>query len=388
MTNNRIVITKYNNKVLILFVKDDITVKIRAIDEYDEYTNTVYLGRINKVKDNINAAFVKYSGKTGFLKNNNMKPETVLPIMLKKETDKNKEDEVTDKITISGIYTVVSNTFNGISFSSRLHTSTKDAILNSLNEAIENNNIINNDFNNVIIRNNAGNVDIGSVINEYKYLSKINQEILDKANSRTDNSILYKGIPLIIDYIFSEDISEYNEVLTDLDEAYELLLSFIEKYNKYGINIPIKVSFYKDNSLPLNVLLSLSSKIDRATNRKVYLKSDAYITIDHTEAMTVIDVNSGTTTFKGDKDLVIHKINLEAAKEIAIQLKLRNIAGIIIVDFINEYKAEYKEELLSAVIKELKDDDCHAKCHGMTKLGLIEITRNRRHKALKEQLWN
>lgn len=372
--NNRIIITKYNEKIIILFLSDSIPVKIFALNRIDEMAQSVYLGRVENVKSNISSCFVKYNNTTGFLKSKDIKAETILPVMLKKETAKGKEDEVTDKISVSGLYLVVSDDFTGVKYSNRLNDTDRLRFKRF-------------NFNNVIIRNNARYIDDSSLINEYNLLKEKLLRISSIKDKRVSNSLLYEGIPKIIEVIFSENITEFPEIITDIEDAYNYINNYFKAYKSESIDIPLNLRLYNDDSVSLAALVSLSSKLGRALDKKVFLKSDAYIVFDYTEAMTVIDVNSGTTVHKGDKSDVIHKINLEAVKEIALQLKLRNLSGIIIIDFINEYKREYKEELLYELNKQLMMDDCHAKCHGITKLGLIEVTRNRKYKPLFEQLW-
>lgn len=368
----RVVITKQHNKILILFLHDDKCIKLRALDSVSDYSGLVILGRVEKVLNNIDACFVRYKNTSMYLKGSKYKPETVIPVMLKKETDSNKKDEVTDEISLSGLYVIVNKNINGVRFSSRI----KDkSTINTEN------------LNNAIVRQNASYTNTQSIINEYKYLSSILEHIYEAKDKRTDNSVLYEGLPDLLSILFSEDICNYDSILTDIDEVFMLINDFINIYKSKGIDININLEKYSDKMVPLSAFISLSSKLERATGRIVYLKSDAYITIDKTEALTVIDVNSGTTTFKGDKASVIHSINIEAAREVVLQLKLRNISGIIIVDFINEQKTEYKDELIKIIKEELKNDDQGAKCYGLTKLGLVEISRKRRSKSLKEQLW-
>ena len=368
----RVVITKYQNKILILFLHDDKCIKIRAIDSIYDYSDSVFLGRVNKVLKNIDACFVRCNKTSMYLKGTKYKPETVIPVMLKKETDSNKKDVLTDEISLLGIYVVVNKSINGVKFSSRIGDKSK----------------INTDnLSNVIIRQNAVYANAESIYNEYKYLLSVLDNISENKDKRTDNSVLFEGIPDLINIMFSEDICNYDEIITDSAEAYELVTNFCNSYKSIGIDVNINIKKYEDNMVPLSALISLSSKLERATGRIVHLKSDAYITIDKTEALTVIDVNSGTTTIKGDKAAVIHSINIEAAKEVVLQLKLRNISGIIIVDFINEQKSEYNDELVKTIKEELKNDDQGAKCYGLTKLGLVEISRKRKSKSLKEQLW-
>lgn len=372
--SNRIVVTKYESKYIIVFIKDNIAIKIRAIDDYRELSDIVYLGRVESVKNNISSSFIRYKDGTGFINNSNRKCETVFPVMIKKEASGDKENALTDKITLCGLYSIVSETINGVKFSNKVGESFKNQF-----DYFE--------LKNVIIRNNAQNTDYDSVINEYHYLISELQRINNIYDKRTENNILYNGLPKLINIIFSEDISEYSEILTDDKDIYDYIDSFFSEYSKKNINMTLPLKLYSDDLVSLKAFISLSSKIDRALNRKVYLDSSAFLIFDYTEAMTVIDVNSGTTRFKGDKQTVIHNINLEAAKEIALQIKLRNLSGIIIIDFINEIDKNKSNELVSFLRKELKNDDSHAKCHGITNLGLIEITRDRKTKPLREQLW-
>lgn len=368
----RVVITEYQKKVLVLFLHDDKCIKIRAVDSIHDTSDSVFLGRVDKVLKNIDASFVRCNKTSMYLKGTKYKPETVIPVMLKKETDVNKKDAITDEISLSGLFVIVNKCIDGIKFSSRIRDKSK---------------ICTDNLNNVIIRQNAVYANTESIYNEYKYLSKILDNIYKNKDKRTDNSILYLGLPELLNILFTEDICNYDEILTDSDEVFELINGFCNNYKYNNIDVNIRLKKYEDKMVPLAALISLSSKLERATNRIVHLKSDAYITIDKTEALTVIDVNSGNTTFKGDRATVIHSINIEAAKEVVLQLKLRNISGIIIVDFINEQKSEYNDELIKTIKEELKTDDQGAKCYGLTKLGLVEISRKRISKTLKEQLW-
>ena len=375
--NNRIVITEYNSKIVIQFIKDNEAVKIRALNDSGEMADTVYLGRISTVKPNINSSFVRFNGRKGFIGNTKRKPETLFPVMIKKETPGNKEDEVTDIITLCGLYTIVGNGINGISFSRRIDANYKN----------ENEEQLTAKLNNCIIRQNAASVSTDSVIAEYNYLSNMLDRINSIADKRTDNATLYNGISKLVSLVFTENITEYDEILTDDIKTFEILKNFISTYDEYGIEIPIAVKFYEDKTLPLKPFVSFTSKLEKATSKKVYLKSDAYLCFDYTEAMNVIDVNSGTTVYKGNKEDVIHKINLEAIVETARQIKLRNLSGIIIVDLINEKSKENYDELIKVMRDLLKDDECHAKCHDITKLGLMEITRSRIEKTLREELY-
>ena len=123
-----------------------------------------------------------------------------------------------------------------------------------------------------------------------------------------------------------------------------------------------------------------------ALDERVWLKSGAYLVIQQTEALTVIDVNSGKIQKKNPKDDIYFEINKEAAKEIALQLRLRNLSGIIIIDFISQNIKEQDSELLMHLNSLVKQDSVKTSVIDMTPLGLVEVTRKKIHKSLKEQL--
>ena len=158
---------------------------------------------------------------------------------------------------------------------------------------------------------------------------------------------------------------------------------FLVTLNDFILSRNISLRFYED-SYPLYQLYSLKKELDESLSRKVWLKSGAYLIIDPTEALTVIDVNSGKNEKKSDDYFL--KINLEAAKEIARQLKLRNISGICIVDFIDMTNTEHQTELISYMKRLCKQDHITTTVVDMTKLHLMEITRKKTTPTLYEQI--
>jgi ribonuclease G len=143
---------------------------------------------------------------------------------------------------------------------------------------------------------------------------------------------------------------------------------------------------YTDESYQLNKLYSIESKLEALLNKKVWLKSGAYLVIEKTEAMYVIDVNSGKNISKKANAEYIYSINAEAAKEIMYQLRLRNLTGMILVDFINMDNQEDKERLLEELRQYAKHDMIKTMVVDMTALDLVEITRQKNKKSLAEQI--
>lgn len=146
-----------------------------------------------------------------------------------------------------------------------------------------------------------------------------------------------------------------------------------------------KLRFYEDRSYPLKAAWRLEKGMDEALSTKVWMKSGAYLIIEPTEALTVIDVNTGKCVTGKNKQETIRKINLEAAKETARQLRLRNLSGIIIVDFVDMEDPKDEQRLLETMREQLKYDPMKAAAVDITSLGLMEVTRKKQRKTLKEQ---
>lgn len=180
----------------------------------------------------------------------------------------------------------------------------------------------------------------------------------------------------ILDTLVSD--SEYVEILTDDRVLFEEMKTQQE-------SISANIRLYEDKQFPLSKLYSVESKMDTALNARIWLKSGAYLIIEQTEALTVIDVNSGKYEENKAIDETFYRINREAAAEIALQLRLRNLSGIIIVDFINMKSKELQKELLDELRELVKRDLQLTKVIDMTPLGLVEITRKKGNKTLAEQ---
>ena len=178
--------------------------------------------------------------------------------------------------------------------------------------------------------------------------------------------------------LLDTDKSSLNEVITDDPDIFEQLKQ--DEPDTYSVRL------YDDNMLSLARLYNIAGQLEDALKPRVWLKSGANIVIQPTEALTVIDVNSSKNIAKKDKQHNHFKINLEAAKEIAAQLRLRNISGIIIVDFIDLYDDELNAALVSEFRAFLKQDPVPVQLVDITKLGLVELTRKKLKRPLAEQL--
>lgn len=182
--------------------------------------------------------------------------------------------------------------------------------------------------------------------------------------------------------------AEFDEIITDDKQFFADLQEMSQNSFSQALSDK-KIRFYTEKEqeeLSLSGLYGLKSKIETATARRVWLRSGAYLVIDPTEAMTVIDVNSGKCDTAKPTEETFRLINREAAEEIALQLRLRNLSGIIIVDFINMDKYEDKKALLQYLEELTSSDRQKTKIVDITPLGLVEITRKKVGRSLAEQL--
>ena len=174
--------------------------------------------------------------------------------------------------------------------------------------------------------------------------------------------------------------SEYSEVLTDDPEIFHKLSE-----SSHPLLQQKNLRLYDDPDISLRLLYSLERGIDEALDTRVWLKCGGYLVIEPTEAMTVIDVNSGKNESKKMGEETYYQVNAEAAEEVARQLRLRNLSGIIIVDFINMAEKENRQKLLEYLKTLTTQDPQHPRIVDMTPLGLVEITRKKSHPTLAEQ---
>jgi len=193
---------------------------------------------------------------------------------------------------------------------------------------------------------------------------------------------IFKEIPEHLSLI-RDNCEKIEKIMTDDEETYNDYKEYLKEFSEKDLN---KLFFYKDEMMSLSALYSINTTLEKTLSKRVWLKSGAYIVIEYTEALTIIDVNSGKAiTGKSTNTETFMKINLEAAREIADQLRLRNLSGIIIVDFIEIPKSRGKE-LINAMEDFLKEDSTKSNVADITKLGLMELTRRRTGKPIHEIL--
>ena len=383
-------------------------VSLSALDE-ESLLGNLYIGRVENVVKNLNAAFIRISPEQIcyysmddyknplFTKKVSVKKPLVegeeLVVQVTREALKTKEPAVTTNLNFTGKYAVLTTENQRIGISAKLCKTDRER-LKSLAETIEH-----PDFG-VILRTNAKDATDEEILAEIQGLAEEWQNLKETAKHKTCYSCLKKEPPAYLKEIVNLPTSSVNELITDDRNVFLKLCSNFgitedDLWTKGSVSVPIDevnvtetltLRYYHDSLLSLSSLYSVKSSVEKAIAEKVWLNSGAYLIIQPTEAMTVIDVNTGKNVAKKDIQENFLKINKEAAIEIAHQLRLRNLSGIIIVDFMNLASKEAEAELMSTFRAALKNDPVPTQLIDMTKLGLVEVTRKKVRKSLPEVL--
>lgn len=237
----------------------------------------------------------------------------------------------------------------------------------------------------IIVRSEAERAEIDQIkedyVNQVSKYNKCQEELKKFKEDKSDRACRPVFEKDYIDYVVNEFYdSEVKEILTDSETATSEIK---DGFESLGLSSKLVKTFEKKD-LSMFETFKVDEELKKALGPYAWLKSGGQIVINYTEALTVIDVNSGKTEGKKDLEESSLKVNLEAAREIARQIRLRNISGIIIVDFINQSSKENELKVLEELKKEVSKDKTKVNVLGFTKLGLCEMTRQKKRKMLKD----
>jgi ribonuclease G len=233
-----------------------------------------------------------------------------------------------------------------------------------------------------IIRTMANMAEDGELAADVEYLRTLWDAIQARSEGTSGPKLIYQELDLAHRVLRDFATSETNRILVDSRETYLRMQAFAEEFTRNGAG---KINHYSADR-PLFDLYGVEDEIEKALGRRVDLKSGGYLVVDQTEALTTIDVNTGSYTSGRTFDETIFKTNLEAAQSIARQLRLRNLGGIIILDFIDMDNPEHKNAVLAEFSKALARDRTRMTINGFTSLGLVEMTRKRTRESLARVL--
>jgi ribonuclease G len=237
----------------------------------------------------------------------------------------------------------------------------------------------------LICRTASAHATTEQLIEEATELTKIWQGIIDGFHHATKPSCLYQESDIVKRALMMAIDKKFDRLLIDDYQVYTQCLRLQKKFSSDEL---LKIEFYRDK-VPMFERFNVEKEIDKALRRKIWLPSGGYLYFDRTEAMHTIDVNSGRSSSgnsSGDVEETLVKINMEAAEEIARQLKIRNVGGLIICDFIDMQSRKNQRRVLDKLKEALKDDSAKCSVLGMSEFGLIEMTRQRNRESLAQTL--
>lgn len=342
----------------------------------------IFVGKITNILPNLKAAFVEYKkGVRGFLPLTDKQLaefscNSLLPVQVAKEAVKTKDAVLSLELSLTGIYCVVTDKPGGITFSKKLPASLREQLLEVCAPYVT-------EHMTCIVRTNVASLeseDYHLLTDEMTALSRELKRLKETADSRTAYSRLHEGTSFVKAQLSKINFKEVSKIVTDSGEEFDQISQVLPGRLSGALQL------YEDASFPLQALYGLKGKLHEAVSRTVWLKSGGYLVIEPTEALTVIDVNSGKNIKKISKKELCALTNKEAAEEIPYILTSRNITGIVIVDFISTDSEKEDEKLLKLLRGKIAIDHVKTDVVDITPLGLVEITRQKKESPLKDQL--
>jgi len=283
---------------------------------------------------------------------------------------------ISSHVSIPGRFLVLMPSSSHIGISRRIEDETERQRLKQLVHELRK-----DDFG-YIVRTAAEGETEERVTYEMGFLTNLWENIQRKYKTAPAPSLIYQDLSISLRAVRDLLIHEAEKLVIDSKPTYESVLSFLDTYMP---SLKENIILY-DGSEPVFDAYNLEADISRALKRKVWLKSGGYILIEHTEALTAVDVNTGRYVGKHNLEETILKTNLEAVKEIAYQIRLRDIGGIIVIDFIDMEKKTNQERVFSAFKEALKRDKVKNHVLPMSEMGLIQMTRKRTREPLTRSL--
>lgn len=384
---------KLNKKHLAYIMLDEKRdfVDFQVFQEEDSLLNSIFVARVDNIVPNIKAAFVRispkqvcylpledvqaplYVKKQSELKKLSIGDEIVVQVV--KDAIKTKEPVVSTKLTLAGKYCVLTteNTSLGVSkkITGEHHLQMSELLSTNVSEQAKEYGF------GMIVRTNALEATEEELIRDLTETMERFISLKEKSAHQTAFAILEKPEAPYIQKLKTADLTALDNICTDEEDIFAEIEGKLPYLKEKGL-----LKLYKDDKVSLGTLYNFRGSVDKLVEKRVWLKSGANIIIEQLETMTVIDINSGKNVSKNETAIL--EINKEAAIEIARQLRLRNISGMIIIDFINMKSKEYMEELICTLKEQIKQDSVTCTFMDVTKLGLVELTRKKTYRSLRE----
>lgn len=390
----QIIITNYKNSILSCMTdgKRILQMNVDPVEGQHIFGN-VYVGKVKNIVKNINAAFVEIADGTMcylsldkyltpiFVKHGNSEEIHVgdeLLVQVSRESLKSKAPTVTTGITLTGRYLVLTGQDPTAAVSKKIEETSKRKKLKKLADSLC------TEQYGFILRTNAAEVEEEVLRSEAETLAEVYMKILEKGRYSVCFSCIYENIPAFLATLRDSYEGLVESFVTDDEKLLQRIQTYLSNYQPEDLH---KLVFHNDESISLDAKFNIKAGIETCLREKIWLKSGASIIIQPTEALTVIDVNT-EKAIKGKHSIQeqFYKVNMEAAEEIAYQLRLRNVTGIIMIDFIDMDDMNHRKSLMQALEEFVKPDPVKTTVVDMTALNLVELTRKKTRKPVLEQL--
>ncbi|KUG04252.1 cytoplasmic axial filament protein cafa and ribonuclease g [hydrocarbon metagenome] len=355
-------------------------------DQNDNVGN-IYKGRVKDIIPGLSCAFIDIGlAKNAFL----YKGDIIVPglkrgsnifdllksgqdimVQVKKEAFSDKGARVTGNMTIPGHYLVLLPFQNEVSISRKITNNDRREYLRTIIDLYKPANM------GVIVRTACMEAKDEELVSELHELLQVWLEIKERYDRARTPSLIYEDIDTLERTLREYLDVEISRIIINNRKLKDRISTYVDKKNASCREI-----IYEEGALFEKY--SLEKDVKRTLRRKVWLKNGGYLIIDETEAMTVIDVNSGKYTGKDDFEDTVFKLNMEAAREIPRQLRLRSIGGIVLIDFVDMKNKENEEEVISTLRTKLAKDKANTRIVGMTGLGFLEMTRKKSRYGVSE----
>ena len=364
-------------------------------DQEKSIFGNIYTGQVENIASNIQAAFVQIEpGKrcyyslaeaqravfsAGRKGNGPLRPGDELLVQVSRDAMKGKLPALTSNLNFTGRYLVLTTGDKKFGLSSKLALEDRHRLSGWLKEEAER---PDKEFG-IIVRTNAADASKEEILKELEWLKGRYHKAVVQGRNRTCFSLVLETEPFYVAAVRDAYGRDLDEIITDVPEIREMILGYLEEISP---ELKEKLRFYQDKLLPLYKLYRVETALDAIQKEKVWLNSGGFLVIQQTEAFVSIDVNSGKYTGKKKMEETFRKINLEAAAEIGRQLRLRNLSGIILIDFINMENPDHREELFHVLQKLLRKDPIKSRAIDITPLHILEMTRKKVRRPVIEDI--
>nr|YP_009391776.1 ribonuclease E [Acrosorium ciliolatum]ARW59920.1 ribonuclease E [Acrosorium ciliolatum] len=392
----KIIISYFNN--LAAIVHNNKIEEILVVNQ-NYQVNDIYIGIVQKIFSSINAAFIKLGqyGKSGFIHLSDIKflkrskyinhineilsiNQRIL-VQIVKEPTVHKGPRLTANIHLHGKYLILMPFCNIISVSNKIHDDNERTYLYSLSILMK------PEMMGLLVKPSAKGVSEKVILQDLDCLKK-QWYFIEKVNiTKSSPFLIYKDEDLIKRIVRDFYEQSIKKIIVDSEDGLKLLYYYLSKWDCISPITNIELQLYNKSECILEEFY-VKKTIKEALKPKVNLLSGGYIVIENYEALTIIDVNSGSFNKSGNSKETILRTNFYAAIEIAYQLRVRNINGVIIIDFIDMHSQRDQLQLLEHFNRLLKFDNSKPQIVQLSELGLVELTRRRRSQSLQEIFGN